>query len=314
MERRAGTHADARVPRRSGPADCALRRRGPFRRRRAIGGDDGGRNARRRARVRAGQLSQRGRRLSLRDARGDRGAGDDAAARADRADGRSGLQRAQARVARNAARPSHRRRRRLVGRRRGRSRQSRGVFSNANGAASADLRPLKVRRLEPGRASRARQQTVAHRAREGRLRTAAALAARYAAGRTCARRRSRARAQRARAGAEARRLRRRGPRGRGPAGTGGHDVQVRARLGNQGQPDRQPGRRPLDGVAARRPCESRPRCRARRWSESKCPTASARRSICARSWRPRSSRPLAASSRSRSARISRGVRWRPIWR
>ena len=65
---------------------------------------------------------------------------------------------------------------------------------------------------------------------------------------------------------------------------------------------------------ARRPCESRRRCRARRWSESRCPIASARRSICARSWKPRSSRPPGASSRLRWARISPGVRWRPIWR
>ena len=117
---------------------------------------------------------------------------------------------------------------------------------NLNGRPS----PLKVRLLD---IREKRDKVAAAKPRQkGALQTSAAVAPRLAAGRACAGGRGPARAQRARARTEARGLRRRGPRGRGATGSGRHDVQIRAGLRHQSQPDRESRRRSLDGSASRR--------------------------------------------------------------
>ena len=191
-----------------------------------------------------------------------------------------------------------------------RSRSARRRRSRLDATAStASLSPLKVRLLE---IREKRDKVAAAKPRQkGAFKLPPQSLLDLAARRARAGGRESARAQRARARAEARGLRRRGPRGRGAAGPGRHDVQIRAGLRHQGQPDRQSRRRSLDGSASGRganPGAGAGRGRGRnRGAESQARDAFS----CARFSKPTNSRPRRASSRSRSARISPGVRWRP---
>ncbi len=101
-------------------------------------------------------------------------------------------------------------------------------------------RPAVAAQGQAARYSReARQGGRCEAASEGCIQTSAAIAPRFATRRARASGREPARAQCARARAETRGLRRRGTRGRGAAGPRRDDVQIRAGLRNQSQPDRQ---------------------------------------------------------------------------